>query len=80
MPLETLIETNLPNFRYQLQFRSGEVEENIISKEQIRQFLNGLYGGKGPAGETGFSVEEGVQFKNLPSLGPTPLMSSRVGR
>ena len=80
IPLEDMVKTVLPNFGYQLQLASGEIEKAIVSKEQIRQFLNGLYGGKGPNGEIGVNVREGVQIENLPKLDPTPLLSPKVSR
>ncbi|KAK2070339.1 hypothetical protein P8C59_004840 [Phyllachora maydis] len=66
----------LPNFRYQLQFAGPDVEAHIVGKEKLRQLLNGLYGGKGPNGEVGFSTEKGVLLENLGKLGPTALLSS----
>ncbi|KAI9780048.1 MAG: hypothetical protein M1839_007030 [Geoglossum umbratile] len=76
VPLEIVVK-GLPNFGYQLQLRGPDVEAKIATKEQIRQFLNAIYGGKGPKGEFGFSVAEGVLFQNLPILGPTPLLSAK---
>ena len=78
IPLEILVQKIMPSLRYQVQLGSGQVEEFIASKAQVRQFLNALYGGRGPNGEVGFNVEGGVQFKVLPSIGTTPLMSSKV--
>lgn len=78
-PLEQLVKTRLPNFKYQLQLASGEIEKAISSKEQIKQFLNGLYGGRGPNGEVGFIPELGVLLQNLSKLKPTRLLSEKVG-
>ncbi|MCJ1257969.1 hypothetical protein MMC24_005797 [Lignoscripta atroalba] len=78
IPLEILVQKIMPSLRYQVQLGSGQVEEFIASKAQVRQFLNALYGGRGPNGEVGFNVEGGVQFKVLPSIGTTPLMSSKM--
>ena len=64
----------LPNFGYQLQLASGVVEEHIKAREQIRMFLNCLYGGVGPNGERGFYVREGIRFHELPILEPTKLV------
>jgi pimeloyl-ACP methyl ester carboxylesterase len=74
-PLEDIVKTRLPNFTYQLQLASGEVEKHIKTKEQIRQFLNAMYGGRGPNGELGFNVNPGIIYENLPKLQPTRLMS-----
>ncbi|KAK3176905.1 hypothetical protein OEA41_008231 [Lepraria neglecta] len=77
MPLEAMV-SKLPNFGYQLQLASGAVEEHIKTKAQIKQFLNGLYGGKGPNGEVGFDVRKGVLFENLPILRKTPLLDEEM--
>ena len=80
MSLEDMVKTVLPNFGYQLQLASGEVEKAIVSKEQIRQFLNGMYGGKGPNGEVAMKVREGVQLQDLAKLGLSPLVNSKVSQ
>ena len=64
----------LPNFGYQLQLAGNEVEERIKSREQIKMFLNCLFGGIGPNGEKGFYVQEGLRFDELPILKATKLM------
>ena len=75
VPMETIVKSGrLPNFGYQLHLASGQVEENIKSREQIKTFLNSLYGGIGPNGERGFYVREGVRFDELPILKPTRLV------
>ena len=76
--LEDAVRTVLPQFGYQIHLASGEVEKVIVSKEQIRQFLNALYGGHGPNGEILFSPEKGIIFENLPKIGPSPLLTERV--
>ena len=73
-----MVETSLPQFRYQIQLASGKVEERIQSKEQVKTFLNALYGGKGPNGEIGFDVRKGALFYNLPKLKNTSLMSEEM--
>ena len=78
VPLQEQVTTVLPNFRYQLQFIEGKVEENVSSKEQMRQVLNAMYGGRGPQGEPGFTVRDGLIFKNLPLVRPTQLLNKKV--
>lgn len=76
-PLEDAVAAGvLKNFTYQLQFKGPDVEQKIQGREKVRQFLNGLYNGRGPNGEVGLKVTEGVQFENLDKLGPTPLLST----
>ncbi|KAI9826292.1 MAG: hypothetical protein M1832_000209 [Thelocarpon impressellum] len=74
-PLEDVVRTVLPNFAYQLQLAGPEVEARIQTKPQIRQFLNAMYGGRGPNGEVGFDVRKGVLLDNLGLLGKTPLLT-----
>ena len=73
--IEDIVASKLPNFGYQIQLASGTVEEHIQTKDQIKQFLNALYGGKGPNGEDGFEVTKGVLFENLEKLRRTRLLS-----
>ncbi|KAF4976203.1 hypothetical protein FZEAL_7095 [Fusarium zealandicum] len=68
-PLDKIIGSgHLVNFSYQLQFMGPEVEDRIQGEEKVRQFLNALYGGRGPNGEWGFVTEKGILFDNLPLL------------
>lgn len=76
IPLEAIIASgHLLNFRYQLQLKGPDVEANLQGDEKIRQFLNAIYGGRGPNGEHGFTAAEGVLFDNLPKIGQSPLVS-----
>lgn len=76
IPLDAVIAAgHLQNFRYQLQLMGPDVQARIQGKEQVRKFLNGMYGGHGPAGELGFTAADGCLFDNLDLLGPTPLLS-----
>jgi hypothetical protein len=75
---EDIVNGRAPQFGYQLQLASPEVESAVQTKEQLRQFLNGMYGGKGPNGEVIFSPEKGVLFENLPKVGKSKLFSDKV--
>jgi len=75
---EQMVNGPIPQFGYQLQLASGEVEPRINTEAGIRQFLNGMYGGRGPKGEVMFSPRTGVIFENLSKVGKSPLMSDRV--
>lgn len=78
-PLEEMVKSGkVPNFGYQLQLASGQLEEVIRSREQIRQLLNGLYGGMTSEGLPGFDVKTGVHLDGLPQLRHTKLMSKRL--
>jgi hypothetical protein len=75
---EDIVNGRAPQFGYQLQLASPEVESAVQTKEQLRQFLNGMYGGKGPNGEVIFSPEKGLLFENLPKVGKSKLFSDKV--
>lgn len=65
----------MPNFRYQEHFASGELEEALQSRTEIKQFLNGMYGARGPKGEGAFDAAKGIFLESLPKLGMTRLLS-----
>ncbi|KAL1979931.1 hypothetical protein VTN96DRAFT_4887 [Rasamsonia emersonii] len=75
IPLEELVKTHIPSFAYQLQLKSGELEKAISTKDEIRQFLIGLYGGRTDDGKPGFDVSKGVLLENLKGLKPSKLLS-----
>jgi soluble epoxide hydrolase/lipid-phosphate phosphatase len=65
----------MPNFKYQIQFRGEEIVKEIIGEEKIRGFLNAMYGGRTKEKEVGFGVEHGVYLDRLGRIGKTPLLS-----
>ncbi|KAL1961150.1 hypothetical protein VTO42DRAFT_3095 [Malbranchea cinnamomea] len=75
LPLDALVKTRIPYFGYQLHFVSGELEKVIKSKEEIRQFLLSLYGGRTPEGKHGFDVFKGVLLDRLPALRRSRIIS-----
>lgn len=68
----------LPQFRYQIQLAGPEVEANIRTRDEIRQFLKGLYGGKSEHGRPCFRPESGVDFEELKTAGASPLLDGQV--
>ncbi|KAL8936109.1 MAG: hypothetical protein Q9216_005101 [Gyalolechia sp. 2 TL-2023] len=58
--------------------RRGQLEDAIQSSEQIKQLLNGLYGGRTSSGEQAFDVEHGVYLEKLSQLNQTPLVSEQM--
>jgi hypothetical protein len=75
---EDLVKGPLPQFAYQLHLASGEVEKSVKDEESIRQFLKGMYGGKGPDGEVVFVPEKGVLPENLGKVGDSRLLNGEV--
>ncbi|KAJ5184245.1 Epoxide hydrolase [Penicillium capsulatum] len=74
-PLEDLVRTITPNFAYQLQFASGDLEKVIRSKDEIRQVLCSMYGGRTEDGQAGFEVGKGLLLDRLGKLGHPRLLS-----
>ncbi|KGO67720.1 hypothetical protein PITC_000580 [Penicillium italicum] len=73
--LEDFVRDKAPNFTYQLQFKSGELEKVIRSKDDIRQFLLALYGGRTEAGELGIDTTKGVLLDKFGGLKLSRLLS-----
>ncbi|KAL9603922.1 MAG: hypothetical protein Q9219_000860 [cf. Caloplaca sp. 3 TL-2023] len=77
--LEGIVKSGkLPNLAYQLQLASGQLEDAVQSKQQIRQFLSSLYGAKTPSGELGFDVRHGAYLDKLPQLGQPAVMAKEM--
>lgn len=74
-PLGVLVQKRLRNFGYQEHFASGEIEEAVQSKAEIRQFLNNMYGARTPEGKTAWVAEVGVDLARQPHVGKTSLLS-----
>ena len=78
LPVEDLVKYRIPYFAYQLQFVSGELEKVIKSKDEIRQFLLSLYGGRTEDGKPGFDVFKGAILDRLPGLKRSWVISEDV--
>lgn len=78
LPLEDFVATIAPHFAYQLQFRSGELENVICSEEDIKKFLSALYGGRTEDRQVGFNAGEGVLLDIMAKLRPSKLLSEQV--
>lgn len=78
LSLEDLIKTRIPYFAYQLQFVSGELEKALKSKEEIKQFLLSMYGGRTPDKKPGFDVMKGALLDRLPTLQQSRIISEEV--
>lgn len=75
---EALVNGPLPQFAYQLHLASGEVEKSVTDETTIRQFLQGLYGARGPGGELVFDPEKGVITENLGKVGESRILNGEV--
>ena len=76
--IEDLANGPLPQFGYQIHLASGEVEKIVKDETTIRQFLQGMYGGKGPNDEPVFVPEKGVVAENLGLVGESRILNGKV--
>jgi len=67
----------LPNFGYQLQFAGDEVENGVKSAEDVRKFLNGMYGWGGKEGVRLMAVEKGFDISRMKQVdvGTSPIVT-----
>lgn len=72
---EDLVKGPVPQFGYQLHLASPEVEGRIKTREDMRRFLSGMYGARGPNRESIFTPERGILFENLSKVGKTRLLN-----
>ncbi|KAI9706758.1 MAG: hypothetical protein M1820_004728 [Bogoriella megaspora] len=63
-----------PNFGYQLHLASGDIERRVRSKDELRGFLNAMFGGKPPKGEVPFSPEKGLNLETMQKCGKSRLI------
>ncbi|KFY53467.1 hypothetical protein V496_07566, partial [Pseudogymnoascus sp. VKM F-4515 (FW-2607)] len=77
VPVEDLVAGPLPQFAYQITLASGEVERRVRSMEEVRGFLNAVYGGRSQEGKFGFDATGGVDWGLILSggLAKTTLLS-----
>jgi soluble epoxide hydrolase/lipid-phosphate phosphatase len=54
------------------------VEKSVNDEQSIRQFLKGMFGARGPNGETCFDPNEGVLVDNLPKIGESRVLNGKV--
>ncbi|OCT53632.1 epoxide hydrolase [Cladophialophora carrionii] len=75
-PLDILIQKRLPNFGYQAHFASGEIEEAVKSKAEIRNFLNNLFGARtADTREVAFDATVGIDLAKQARIGKTKLLT-----
>lgn len=54
------------------------MEKSVNSETTIRQFLQGVYGARGPEGEVVFDPEKGVLVENLGKVGESRILNGEV--
>lgn len=75
-PLEDVVKV-LPNFTYQLHLAGPEVEARIDGggQDALKGFVNGMFGGRTPAGDLLFNPQKGLNLDILERIGQSPLIS-----
>ncbi|KAI9659282.1 MAG: hypothetical protein M1821_001540 [Bathelium mastoideum] len=73
-----IVQLSAPQFAYQLHLASGEIEDTLKTRVQIRQFLNSIYGGKSPTGEVAFNPYKGFDFEVSAKAEKTRLVDDNV--
>ncbi|KAL9085435.1 MAG: hypothetical protein Q9165_007585 [Trypethelium subeluteriae] len=77
VPTEEVVRA-MPQFGYQLHLASGEVERKVRTRDQIRAFLNAMYGGRSRTGEVAFDPLEGLDFEVMERVEKTKLVGDDV--
>ncbi|KAL2864463.1 alpha/beta fold hydrolase [Aspergillus lucknowensis] len=78
LSVEEMVEKITPHFAYQLHFISGEIEKVVHTKEEHKQFLIALYGGRTDQKEFAFDVNSGVDLEKMRRVRPSWLLSEEV--
>lgn len=78
MPIEEMVEKITPTFTYQLHFISGEIEEAVRTKEDYKQFLIALYGGRTENREFAFDALKGVDLDMMRKVRKSWLLDDEV--
>lgn len=74
-----LIANHLLDFRYQLKYTSGVMEERVRSTSELWQYLAGTFLAQGPGGEVIATARGATNWENLPKLGRSPLLDDEDG-
>jgi hypothetical protein len=73
-----MVEKVTPHFAYQLHFISGELEKVVHTKDDHKQFLVTLYGGRTEKREFSFDVHKGVDLELMRRVKPSWLLNDDV--
>jgi soluble epoxide hydrolase/lipid-phosphate phosphatase len=76
--LAEMVNGPLPQFGYQMQLAGPELEANVKSYDQVRNFLKALYGGKSEQGKPCFRPETGIDLVSLETIGVAPSLDGEV--
>ncbi|KAI9375627.1 Alpha/Beta hydrolase protein [Aspergillus egyptiacus] len=77
MSLEDMVTKVAPHFAYQLQFVSGDIEKVVHTKDEHKQFLIALYGGRTDKKEFAFDVHKGVDLEKMMHTRPSWLLDEQ---
>lgn len=68
----------LPQFGYQMQLAGPELEANVKTYDQVRNFLKALYGGKSEQGKPCFRPESGIDLAGMETIGVAPSLDGEA--
>ncbi|KEQ71066.1 epoxide hydrolase [Aureobasidium namibiae CBS 147.97] len=76
--LAEMVHGPLPQFGYQMQLAGPELEANVTSCDQVRNFLRALYGGRSEQGKPYFRPETGIDLDGLETIGVAPSLDGEA--
>ncbi|KAL3473981.1 Alpha/Beta hydrolase protein [Aspergillus californicus] len=76
MSTEEMVKKVTPHFAYQLHFMSGDIEKVVHTKDDHKQFLAALYGGRTEKKEWAFDVHKGVDLERMWGVKPSWLLGN----
>lgn len=76
--LNEMVNGPLPQFGYQMQLAGPELEADVKSYGQVRNFLRALYGGKSKHGKPCFRPESGIDLAGLETIGVAPSLDGEA--
>jgi len=76
--LAEMVNGPLPQFGYQMQLAGPELEANVTSYNQVRNFLRALYGGRSEQGKPCFGPETGIDLDGLETIGVAPSLDGEA--
>jgi soluble epoxide hydrolase/lipid-phosphate phosphatase len=67
----------IPTLGYQIQMASGQVEQKLKTKDDMKAFFNAFYLGTTPEGLPGFSLNNGLNFDLVHKVRKSPILSTQ---
>ncbi|KAI5195463.1 hypothetical protein E4T38_09046 [Aureobasidium subglaciale] len=75
--LKQMVDGPLPQFGYQIQLSEPGLENDLKAYDQIRRFLQAVYGGRSERGRSCFRPDIGLDFEAMKTIGTAPSLSGQ---